>query len=156
MSLMIESLLSIYIDAIAKLLKRLKIDIKPSGISISIKDTVSLDERIKKIEDARSNLLEGLKAIDDLKLEADKNKKEAESALQELEKLKKSKALLEEEVETTKKIIETDIDKFKEIAGFPSQSEIKRERIYGFISGIVASIVASGIIWGISLAIKIF
>ena len=58
---MIDTVLSIYIDTIAKLLKRLKIDIKPSGISISLKSSLSSDERIKKIEDARINLIEGLK-----------------------------------------------------------------------------------------------
>ena len=154
----LSRLLYLYFEVINKIFRsslRLKGD--SSGISISIESPpsykASLDERIARIDAARSNLLEGLQAIDELKLAAQENKKELEDALAKLRVLEKNKASAEEELGQIRRIASADIETFQKMAGVPSASKVKRERVVGFISGVLASIIASGIIFGVSYAL---
>lgn len=152
---MIEPLLSNYIDLIGNLLRKVKIrKVKFLGIEVDIdSETTSIDDRIKKIEIAKQNLIDGLSAIEELKKEAEINKKEAESALLQIESLRAHKSNLEDEISRVKQIITTDVTTFKMVAGIPSDKQIRKERITGFISGVIASVVATGIV---SLIILIF
>jgi chromosome segregation ATPase len=145
---MFGSLLEIYIDIIEKFLKKIRISkINVIGVEFSIdKSTGSIDERIKKIETAKQNLIDGLSAIKELETEAENNKKEVKKALLEVEKLRKNKDSLEKEIDSIKQVISSDVSSFKKVAGIPSESQKKRERFLGFISGIIASLLASGII----------
>jgi hypothetical protein len=63
-----------------------------------------------------------------------------------LDELRKNKNILESELEKTKEIISTDIGTFRKMAGVPTPQQIIRERFIGFISGVIASLIASGII----------
>ncbi len=152
----IARLLYLYFEAIDKIFRlslRLKAD--SSGISISVEGPpsykASLDERIARIDAARSNLLEGLQAIDELKLAAQENKKELEEALIKLEALEKDKANAKEELEQIRHIASADVEAFQKMAGVPSANEVKKERVIGFVSGVLASLIASGIIYSLTL-----
>lgn len=94
-------LITTYIELIGKILKRIKINkVNLLGIEISLDNqTGTIDERIKKIEDAKQNLIDGLAAIEELEKEAENNKKEVSSALLQLEDLKRSRSDLEIELE---------------------------------------------------------
>ncbi|MDT5063229.1 MAG: hypothetical protein QOH63_3688 [Acidobacteriota bacterium] len=148
-----------FIEFIYKILKRLRIDVNPSGgieFRIEPEEKIykgSIDERIAKIDAAKANLLEGLKAIDELKAAAESNKKEAEIALKQIATLEENKAGLQKELEAIKSVVQSDVDAFRKIAGVPSQATIRRERIIGFISGVIASTISAGIVWGI---VKLF
>jgi hypothetical protein len=107
----------------------------------------SIDDRIAKIDEARSNLVEVLNAIDELRSAAEQNQRDAEIALRQLEKLEQDKASLEKELESVRGIIDVDVTTFRQIAGIPSTDDIRRERVLGFITGVLASVVASGIVW---------
>ena len=76
-------LFDIYFELIEKILRRVKISkVNILGLEISLdEDKGSIDERIKKIEAAKQNLLDGLSAIKELEKEAEKNKYELENAL---------------------------------------------------------------------------
>ncbi len=145
--MIIEPLLSGYIDIIEKIFKVIGITkVKVLGVEISINNpTGNIDERIKKIEVAKQNLIDGLSAIKELEEEAEKNKREVEKALLKIETLKTNKNNLEEEIQSIKQVISSDVSAFKKIAGIPSEKQIRKERILGFISGVIASILASGI-----------
>lgn len=146
--MIIESLLVNYIDIIEKILKRIKISkVNVMGIEISIDNSMgSIDERIKKIEIAKQNLIDGLSAIKELETEAENNKNEIKKALLEIQKLRVNKDDLEKELNSIKQVISSDVSSFKKIAGIPTEMQKKRERILGFISGVIASVLASGII----------
>ena len=120
--------------------------------------TQSIDDRIAKIDEARNNLVEVLNAIDELRSAAEKNRHDAEAALRQLEQLEHDKANLEKDLASTRDIIEADVTVFKQIAGIPSADDIRRERVLGFITGVVSSVVASGvvwlIVWGVQLVIN--
>lgn len=110
----------------------------------------NIDERIAKIEAARHNLTEALGAIDELKLAAEKNKAELAEALQRLTSTQAQKAHAEKELQTVREIAQSDVEVFKKLAGVPSQTEIAKERFVGFLLGITASVLASGIWWLLS------
>src|ERR1035437_801511 len=147
---MLEIFVSNYIEFIAKSLSNIlvKSNSKNPLLRFEEEKNSSIDARIKKIDLAKNNLLEGLTAINDLQLEASKNKKDVELAVKQLEELRNNKASLENEVESIKKIIDSDINSFKKIVGVPSSKDIRSERIIGFISGIAASIIASLLVLG--------
>ena len=135
-----------FIDFVAKRIKFSRISIL--GLEISLdEDYGSVDERLKKIEIAKQNLLEGLTAIDELKKEAENNKKEVEAALTKLAELQANKSNLQEEVENLQTVISSDVTAFQKLAKVPSDKQIRNERIIGFISGVLASVLASGIVW---------
>lgn len=60
----------------------------------------SIDDRITKIDKARSNLVEALNAIDELRSAVEQNQRDAEIALRQLEKLEQDKTSLEKELES--------------------------------------------------------
>ena len=124
--------------------KILEIELKP--------ETLSLDERIKKLEEAKISLTQALTAIDELQHQASKNKADAEKALKDLIALEKDKEKLDEQIKADKQLISTDVEHFKKMAGIPTEQEKRRDRFVGFISGVFASILATIIIalfvWG--------
>jgi hypothetical protein len=144
-----NDIFSIYTEFIAKLLRR--IHIKTDGvnfvISLGEEQEATIDERIQKIDKARENLVEGLAAIDELRKSAEENKKELQNAVSQLAQLEDDKQKLEAKLESMREIAHADVRTFRELAGIPSPAAIKRERFVGFLSGILASLAASGLIY---------
>ena len=148
-------LFDIYFELIEKILRRVKISkVNILGLEISLdEDKGSIDERIKKIEAAKQNLLDGLSAIKELEKEAEKNKYELENALIKLSKIKTDKINLEADLNNIKQVISSDVSTFQKLAGVPTEKEKRKERIIGFFSGIIASIISAGIIWVVTKVI---
>ena len=149
-------LFSIYTDLIAKVLKRIRVKLNVAGVEISFgrEAELSIDDRIRKIDKARENLVDGLAAIDELRQSAEQNKKEVQQALGQLAQLEEDKRNLQAKLESTRQIIGSDVQAFRDIAGIPSPSAVRRERVIGFVSGVVASVVASGLLYGVANLIK--
>ncbi len=141
------SLLDSYFEIFSKIVNRVSLVADKSGVSVNVEKKSSIDERIAKIEEAKTSLLEGVRLIDELKLSAENNKKEAELALSQITKLESDKASLQQELEAIKKIAQSDIETFRKMVGVPSTTDIRRERVIGFVGGIVSSLIASGLIW---------
>jgi len=153
------SILTELIDLIAKLLSRIMgigYDHNSAGkfSLFDISEEESIDDRIKKIDVARSNLVDGLNAIDELRIAAEQNKREVQQTLQQIAQMKTHKQNLENELNSLNDIIHTDVQTFRAVAGIPSPSDVRQERVLGFISGIIASIVAWGLIYGVTELIK--
>lgn len=145
-----DSFLSIYIDIIAKLLRSLRFTVGVAGVSIAYEEEAqqTLDERIGKLDAARRNLADGIKAIDQLKLDAEKSKTEVAAAALQIEQLSQDKASLSSNLEAVRSVLNADVAAFRQVAGVPTFATIRRERIIGFVSGVAASLVAAGLIWG--------
>jgi hypothetical protein len=154
MSFILDSSLTVtaiegFIEFVRRMLKRLKIGFDGRGIYVSLKEEEpkgSIDERIAKIDLAKANLLEGLRAIDELKASAESNKKEAENAIAQINRLSRDKTNLEQELEAIKRVVNADVTAFQRVAGVLGPAEIRRERLLGFVSGVIASVTASGIV----------
>ena len=149
---MIIEIINSYIELIARLLRASRIELGFPGVRITIKEPfkeqvrATIDERINKIDTARENLADVINAIDGLKKEAQQNKIEAAQALQPIAELEQDKESLSEELEAIRTVIRSDVVGFRKVAGITNKT---RERFIGFISGIIASMIASGIIIGL-------
>lgn len=104
---------------------------------------VNIDDQLLRIDQAKKTLLESLKTIEDLKIATEESKKEANKALLQLANLEDKKGNLQNEVAGLKKLINSDVDAFRQLAGIPTQKDIRRERLWGFAYGIGASLIAS-------------
>lgn len=112
----------------------------------------SIDQRIEKIDAARANLADAIAAIDELKAAANSNKADLNDALAQLNQAQAEKTAAERDLEVVKKIADSDIEVFRKLAGVPSSSHIAKERALGFLFGVIASLVASGLWWLIARA----
>jgi len=135
-------------ELLLKLLKRIKVTYRIGGIQIEFKEEKSIDERIAKIDEARTSMVEALSAIEQLHQEAESNKVGLKKALQTLAETEKNKNELEEEINNIRQVMQSDVTTFRKIAGIPSEEEVKKERVLGFFTGVLTSIVASVVIWG--------
>src|SRR6476659_1279440 len=142
MSFMLDTSFSVaaiesFIEFVRRILKRLKIGFDGRGIYVALKDEErpkgSIDERIAKIDIAKANLLEGLRAIEDLKQLAEANKKEAGDAIDQLDRLSRDKTHLEQELKAIRSVVNSDVTAFQRVAGVLGPAEIRRERLLGFV-----------------------
>ena len=128
-----------YVDIFAKIFRLLELP----GFKTE-QNAKSIDERISKIDLAKKNLLESLSAIDELKTEAENNKLEFEKTINDLNRIKTDKSTLETEYDSLKQLSTKELNSLKTLIGIPDKN---KERLIGFVSGIVASLIASGIIF---------
>lgn len=107
----------------------------------------TVDERIAKIDAARANLADALVAIDELKAAANANKADLETALEQLGRTQAEHDAATRELELVRQVANSDVETFQRLAGVPSKSQIAKERALGFLFGVIASLLASGIWW---------
>jgi hypothetical protein len=107
----------------------------------------SIDSRILKIDEARNSLASALSAIDELKTSAESNRAELHAIRRELEQAAAHKASAEHELEAVKKMAAADVEVFRRVVGIPSRRDIGKERLIGFVIGVLASLVATFIWW---------
>lgn len=138
--------IAIAVEMVSRVFAVLPVGFMPFSISIE-PATRSVDKRVARLEDARHALMEGLQAIDELRSEADRNKKDLATALADLNAVKTDKATAERELSAVKEAVSVDVEVFRAIARIPNEAQIKRERLIGFTTGVLASIIASGIWW---------
>jgi hypothetical protein len=109
--------------------------------------TESIDQRLARLEVAKLNLQEAIGAVDELKHEAEANKRELQSALAQLQTIGDQRQAAEKELSQLKLIASADVATFQKVAGVPSRRQIAREHFVGFLLGVLASVMASGIWW---------
>lgn len=102
-----------------------------------------LDERIQKIETARTNLLDALSAVDELERSAQQNKRELEAIAAALQKAESQKLSAEEELDSLKKLATLEAGAVRKTFGVPTPREVWRDRILGFIFGAITSLLLS-------------
>jgi hypothetical protein len=107
----------------------------------------TVDERITKIDSARANLAEALIAIDELKAAASANKADLEMVLQQLGKTNAEHSAAKQKLVLVRQVANSDVETFQRMAGVPSKSQIVKERVLGFVFGVIASLAASGLWW---------
>jgi ABC-type transporter Mla subunit MlaD len=111
----------------------------------------TLDKRIQQIERASSSLQDATEAVRELQEIAKSNKAEVEAVLATLAQVKTEKQTAEQELAALRALAEVDVEAFRRVAGVPTQLQIAkerfRERAYGFLLGVLASVVASALWW---------
>lgn len=146
----ISSVLIDYTNFIAKILRVLSVVVGVGGVTVEFekKAQQSLDERIAKLDAAQKNLADGIEAIEQLKHDAERTKRDVTFAAEQLQRLSEDKEEAAKQLESIRRAANSDIDAFRQLAGVPTEASIRRERVVGFVGGVIASLVASAIIWG--------
>ncbi|SFD82511.1 hypothetical protein [Methylobacterium sp. 13MFTsu3.1M2] len=103
----------------------------------------SVDDRIRKIDAARDNLSDAIAAIDELRSQADDNKRDLQDALDRIAEAERRRESLAVELAALRQIAQADTQAFRRVVGLPTQADVWRERLLGFGSGILASVIAS-------------
>ncbi len=133
-----------WVDLVVRFLRRVKLTLGTAGFRIEIREeTAPIDERIAKIEEARKALEHGLEAVEELQIEAKKNREEVERALEELVLLENEKVDIKKEITADRSVIGADVESFRRIAGIPTERQRSRDKVAGFVSGVFASILAA-------------
>lgn len=128
----VESLLSFRLGPASF---RFKLDVK------GINDTI--DDRIAKINIAKTNLNDAITAINELEQDTLKSKKELEKTLKNVELAKEKKTALQSEVNNLTQLAGAEVQTMRTVIGIPSKGALWAQRFIGFILGIVASLIAS-------------
>ncbi|MGM4928071.1 hypothetical protein [Tardiphaga sp. 619_E2_N8_5] len=126
-------------------LGEVRIKTKEGRIKLLVGDATeaSVDERIAKIESARTSLTEALSAIDELKERAEENKQDLEFLTKQIERAELDKANLSGELQTLKGLAALDSDSVRRVLKLPTRVSIWTERVIAFLFGVAASTVAS-------------
>jgi hypothetical protein len=113
----------------------------------------TVDARIQQIERAHNSLVDATAAVLELQEIAKANKEEVERVVANLDAVRSEKHAAEQELAALKKLAEVDVETFRKVAGVPTEIQIAKERFkersLGFIIGVMASVVASGVWWGL-------
>jgi hypothetical protein len=137
-------------DLAASVVTKLTPTLTGLELSVGVERKRPVDERIARLDDARAALSEGLDAIDELRQDATRAKAEHAGVVSALETALANRDDAEKKLEAVRGIISQDVNAFREVAGV---SDIRKERLIGFASGVCASIIASAIwTWGPSAA----
>lgn len=101
-----------------------------------------IDKRLNRLDEARTALSETLSAIEDLRDEIEKSKREHQGMLNELTNTLNSKKSAEAKLANLQDLLKADQDTLREIAA--PRASIRQHTI-GFILGVLASLVAATI-----------
>jgi flagellar hook-basal body complex protein FliE len=121
------------------------------GIDNNQKDeSKPIDQRIARLDEAKAALNESLEAIEKLRTDAETALNEHAAVVEALNTALSNKVDAEQKLASIRNIINQEVKAFQTVAGVPN---VRQERTIGFFSGVLASIVASGV-W--TVAPKIF
>jgi len=145
----VELPVAILAKLIVDILRKTKasIEISPSGgIKASIKLPTAqknIDERLEKIGQARENLSEALQAIDELRESAEDNRRDLQRLNEAIIKAENQKQGLRNELSALKQLADIDSNSVREALRLPTEVDKWKERIWGFIFGILAAVIVT-------------
>jgi hypothetical protein len=106
-----------------------------------------IDERIAKIQVAKELLVQAVATMDELRTTAETNKREVQATLAQLQEVGGEREAAKSELQQVRRLATADIEVFRKVAGIPSPAQIRRERLLGFVLGVLASVAATAIWW---------
>lgn len=128
-------------EALAGMFPGGKVVLKRSGLLNSTKS--SLDERLRKIEVAKTNLEDALEAIDELKNEAKRNQDALTQLTKKLDEREREKGALDAKLVELRTLSDVSASTMQQVFRIPTRASVWAERAIGFGIGVGASIAAS-------------
>jgi hypothetical protein len=160
---MSPGLIDFPITAIARLIVKIlgegevRISLSPlGGVSAAVRLPAlerSIDQRLEKINHARDNLREALAAVDELQDNAEESRKSLATVTAALAKAEQQEAALNAKLDSLRQLRNVDVDIARDVFGIPNAVDKWRERIWGFLFGILAGLLVTV---GWELALKPF
>lgn len=123
------------------------------GVSIGLDEKKPVDQRLARLDEARSALSESLSALDELQIEAERSKAEHARTQAALEKALSSKKDAEAQLAEVREIMAGEVSAFQVVAGV---TDVRKERLIGFFNGILSSATVALAIWGGTALLKHF
>jgi hypothetical protein len=74
------------------------------------------------------------------------------AAIERLSTAQAERVAAERELQAVRAIAQNDVAVFQKLAGVPSKIDIAKERVVGFVLGVLASVAASGVWWLVTRA----
>lgn len=103
--------------------------------------SVPIGETLQKVELAQEHLTEAIAAIDVIREQVVSERGQLDSLLAEVEKKKQQYREATQDLETTQNLLEQDQDRLRTALGVNTS----KEKIVGFVSGVIASILATAL-----------
>lgn len=113
----------------------------------------SIDKRLNRLDEARDALSDTLTAVAELRDEIEESKQEHQHVLAELSRTLASKESADSKLESVRKLLEADKGTLREVT---APQNVIRQHTIGFFLGILASLVAAGIIFAAPFASEAF
>lgn len=147
--MLLDAFVTFVAEQIVGLIRGYRIRFDKGAVSFELKassDPKNVELRLAKIESARESLSEALAAMDDLKSAAEENKRDLDRLNEAITTAQAEKKGLTAQLDAMKQLAALDSESVRQVLRVPGPVDVWRERIYGFMSGIVGSLVAQ-IMW---------
>lgn len=128
--------LNIYIDLIEKIFELIERKKRKNKVLTS-----PIGDTLHKVEKAQEHLTDAVEAIGIIKNQAIKEKDQLDNLLAEVQQKRQQYEDVKEDLNLTKDLLNKNKDKLKAALGINST----RDRLMGFISGVIASVLATAI-----------
>jgi len=136
MMTMMVDVIKLYINLIERVFELLEKKKSRRRISRS-----TFNETINKVETAQNNLADAVEAIEIIKEEVISEKAKLDDLLKDVQRKRNEHERTSSELKTAQELLEKDQEKLKVALGINTT----RDRILGFVGGVVASIVATAL-----------
>jgi hypothetical protein len=103
----------------------------------------TVDSRIAKLDAAKASLNDALSAVDELKEQAEGNKRDLELLRYQIRRAETYKQSVSGELEALKEMATLDSEAVRRALRLPTRVSIWTERVIAFLFGVIASVVAS-------------
>ena len=139
-------ILSLYIDTVEQLVRLLSrhfrsVRFGPLELELRRKTEREFDVTFAKIEKARTNMAEAVTALDDLRDQYTTEQDRLTKLLAEVKEKRAEYATATSDLVKTRELLQRDQDSLRRILGIND----RRSKIVGFISGVLASLVATAL-----------
>ena len=143
-----------YLRLVEKLLKVVHIrfrgvQIGPIEFELKQRTDSSYQETIEKIDATRQHLRDAIAAVDTLQTEIETRKGELDKLLASVRSTEEQKQLIDQEYEFSHKLLAEDKERLKEVLGFYQVPVSGKDKVLGFVGGVLASLVAAGV-WALA------
>ena len=139
------------LDSVAKYMSKLLgkyfkvIRIGPIELKLRPDAGESYERTFKKIEAAQNNLSQAVEAIDNLKIEYTNESKRLEKLLQDVKKKREEYQNTSQELNFLQRLTNGEREQLRRSLGINE----KRSKVIGFVAGVLASLIASGLWLGV-------
>ncbi|MEL7026831.1 MAG: hypothetical protein AAGO57_06345, partial [Pseudomonadota bacterium] len=103
----------------------------------------SIDDRIAKIDEAKTSLAIALNAVEEQQVGAQRSKDDYEKIRHQLHLVTQEHGIAEERLAQIEGLSQIETEAVRETLGLPGRREVLVERGVGFIFGVIASLIAA-------------
>ena len=149
-------LIEVYVKAIEWLMHRFDVKFRgvklgPIEIDLKARAESSYDETLKKIDETKQHLSDAIMHIDTMKSEIISKKHQLDEVIGLIQDREREKEQLEEEYRVSQQLRDEEAERLRTLLGVTDLQKSRTGKLAGFISGVLASLLAAAIFAAVSL-----